>query len=253
MKGDRFEESVKVVQSMSAPGRFLEDVLRRCGLIDGYAVVQSPIGVVYAAMGERGITAVMEASSETEFEGRYRERFGRRVERRDQLSAELQNAMQRGSRAKVDLSECNPFQRAVLEATRRIRPGTVRPYAWIAREIGHPGAVRAVGTALAKNPVPLIVPCHRVVRSDGETGEYALGADDKVRILEHEGVHVPELRRRVTMHEFWSPEGDDTFCYPFCFSEPQLHGRHFRKFQTPQEAVRLGLTPCETCHPPLAA
>ena len=64
--------------------------------------------------------------------------------------------------------------------------GEVRPYGWIAAEIGRPKAVRAVGTALGHNPVPLIVPCHRVVRSDGMIGQYSLGgpqqqADDPRR------------------------------------------------------------------------
>ena len=75
----------------------------------------------------------------------------------------------------VDLSGVAPFQRDVLETARRIPFGEVRSYAWIAREIRHPQAVRAVGTALGRNPVPLLVPCHRVLRSDGGVGGYLFG------------------------------------------------------------------------------
>jgi O-6-methylguanine DNA methyltransferase len=63
--------------------------------------------------------------------------------------------------------------RALNNVSLEIPPGEVRPYSWIAREIGRPGAVRATGSALAKNPVPLLIPCHRVVRSDGRIGKYS--------------------------------------------------------------------------------
>ncbi len=79
----------------------------------------------------------------------------------------------------VDLSETTPFQRRVLEVVAGIPRGEVRPYAWVAREAGSPKASRAVGSVMANNPVPLLVPCHRVVRNDGRTGQYAFGAGKK--------------------------------------------------------------------------
>jgi len=78
------------------------------------------------------------------------------------------------------------FQRKVYTVVKRIPRGETRSYAWVAREAGRPGAARAVGTALKKNPYTIIVPCHRVVRSDGSLGNYALGADLKRRLLETE-------------------------------------------------------------------
>ena len=86
----------------------------------------------------------------------------------------------------IDLSGTPDFQRRVLEAAKRIPFGEARPYAWIAERIGHPHAVRAVGTALGRNPVPLIVPCHRVWRSDGGLGGYLFGGDLKRRLAELE-------------------------------------------------------------------
>jgi len=80
-----------------------------------------------------------------------------------------------------------PFQWAVLRVVMTIPPGETRTYAWVARQIGRPGAVRAVGTALRKNPFPVIIPCHRVIKSDGSLGKYA-GRDDgrKKALLEME-------------------------------------------------------------------
>lgn len=66
-----------------------------------------------------------------------------------------------------------PFEWQVLKVTLTIPIGETRSYAWVARQIGKPKAVRAVGQALRKNPYPLIIPCHRVVRSDGTLGGYA--------------------------------------------------------------------------------
>lgn len=86
----------------------------------------------------------------------------------------------------VELMAVPPFQRAVLEATRRVPRGQTRPYAWVAEQVGNPRAVRAVGTALARNPVPLVVPCHRVVRSDGSAGNYLFGGEAKRHLLELE-------------------------------------------------------------------
>ena len=77
--------------------------------------------------------------------------------------------------------------RRSLEAVKDIPRGEVRPYAWAAREAGSPKASRAVGSVTANNPVPLVVPCHRVVRNDGRTGQYAFGVREKVGVLEGEG------------------------------------------------------------------
>jgi methylated-DNA-[protein]-cysteine S-methyltransferase len=94
----------------------------------------------------------------------------------------------------VALERLHPFQRRVLETIRDIPRGEVRSYTWVAATIGSPAAVRAVGTALARNPIPVLIPCHRVVRADHVLGEYSGGGSEvKARILRWEG--VPVLRR----------------------------------------------------------
>jgi methylated-DNA-[protein]-cysteine S-methyltransferase len=96
----------------------------------------------------------------------------------------------------IDLSRVGgDFRRRVLETCRRIPAGEVRTYGQLARECGSPGAARAVGSAMASNPVPGLVPCHRVVRGDGTLGEYSAGGSRRKRaMLLHEGVVVEDDR-----------------------------------------------------------
>ncbi|HEX8626156.1 MAG TPA: methylated-DNA--[protein]-cysteine S-methyltransferase [Allosphingosinicella sp.] len=85
------------------------------------------------------------------------------------------------------------FERNVWQAARRIPCGEVRSYGDIAREIGAPGAAQAVGLALGRNPVPIVVPCHRVLAADGRSGGFSApgGVTTKFRILEIEGARRP--------------------------------------------------------------
>ncbi len=87
----------------------------------------------------------------------------------------------------LDWSAMRPFQRAVLETISQIPFGETRTYAWVAREIGKPRASRAVGRALGANPIPIILPCHRVIGSDGGLHGYGGGLPMKKRLLVLEG------------------------------------------------------------------
>jgi O-6-methylguanine DNA methyltransferase len=140
----------------------------------------------------------------------------------------------------VDLSGVGRFQRRVLEAAARIPFGEVRSYAWIAREVGHPRAVRAVGTALGRNPVPLIIPCHRVLRSDGAVGGYGLGGGPVKRRLLALERRTPTLEGCTTTH---------VVCRVGC-----PHGRRMRPenrvvFASVGDARAVGYRPCRSCRP----
>src|ERR687890_1952584 len=176
------------------PDELVERVL--AGGTDRLFSCGSPLGEVYVGVSEKGVRLVGRAASPEGFARRYRERFGRLLSwgtdvRTRRLAKRVPIALA-GEKVEVpaDLSGTTPFQRRVLEVVKGIPRGEVRPYAWVAREAGSPGASRAVGTVMANNPVPLIVPCHRVIRNDGSTGRYAFGAEEKVRLLEGEGVPV---------------------------------------------------------------
>jgi methylated-DNA-[protein]-cysteine S-methyltransferase len=87
----------------------------------------------------------------------------------------------------IDISDLTPFEQAALRAASRIPPGEVRSYAWVATQIGRPRAARAVGRVMARNPLPLLFPCHRVVDSTGDLHDYFYGREMKARLLEMEG------------------------------------------------------------------
>jgi methylated-DNA-[protein]-cysteine S-methyltransferase len=89
----------------------------------------------------------------------------------------------------VDISALPDFERRVLEETRAIPPGETRTYGEVARRIGAPGAARAVGRALGRNPVPIIIPCHRILGASGKSGGFSApgGASTKLRLLQLEG------------------------------------------------------------------
>jgi methylated-DNA-[protein]-cysteine S-methyltransferase len=89
----------------------------------------------------------------------------------------------RGFNVPVDLRLAHGFRRSVLEHLRRIPYGVTQSYTAVARAAGNPSAVRAAASACSHNPLPLVVPCHRVVRSDGTTGEYLGGPEAKRALL----------------------------------------------------------------------
>jgi O-6-methylguanine DNA methyltransferase len=167
-----------------------------------FTSMANELGDVYVAYGDRGVAYLDLAPSDAAFVRTVRSRFGVTASRDPHPPSDLLDGF-RGFLADfawypgpVDLSHVGLFQRRVLEQLRRIPRGEVRTYRAIAGEIGHPGATRAVGTACARNPVPLVIPCHRVVRSDGGLGGYSLrgGVTLKRRLLEREGVDVSVLR-----------------------------------------------------------
>lgn len=90
----------------------------------------------------------------------------------------------------LDLSTATLFQRQVWHTTRLIAYGETRSYKWLAEKVGQPGAARATGQALSRNPLPIIIPCHRVISSDGGLGGFSGGIQMKRRLLHLEGAAI---------------------------------------------------------------
>jgi O-6-methylguanine DNA methyltransferase len=240
-----------------APDRLLPDVLVATGIADGYVRRRGPLGDVFVAFNERGVSALDLAGDAKAFEAATARRLGRPVVPASgappALAARLDRAIAAGKpgRLPLDLGSLTPFQAAVLLKAAEIPRGEVRPYGWIAAEIGRPGAVRAVGSALARNPIPLIVPCHRVVRADGRFGDYSLGtADNKPLLLEQEGVDVGRLRKLADRRIRYV--GSDTtrvYCHPTCRHARRITERHRVEFASQPDAARAGFRPCRDCRP----
>ena len=251
---DLLERDLRELGRARAPGGFAEGVLAAVGLADSFAEVETPIGPYLLAWNDRGISAVMDASGGAErFEQWFAKEIGRPLNRVDSVPDRLREAA-RDERARhrlsFDLGELTDFERAVLIKTLEIPRGEVRTYGWVAREIGHPRAVRAVGSALRRNPVPILIPCHRVVRSDG-LGNYAGGSPERKRaILTFEGADPEwvEALARQSIH-FTGSRTTGIFCMPTCRNARRTREQNLVSFHNEREAREAGFRPCQVCRP----
>ena len=159
-----------------------------------YCTTRTPIGPLLVAVTETGLVRVSFRQSEASFVRDLRERFGADVVRSAARTAEVVHQLRAyfaGERktfdVHVDLSRLTTFHRRVLAAASAVPAGEVISYGEIARRIGRPGGSRAVGQALHRNPVPIVIPCHRVVAAGGKIGGYGGGLAIKRRLLRLEG------------------------------------------------------------------
>jgi methylated-DNA-[protein]-cysteine S-methyltransferase len=156
----------------------------------------TPLGNIWLATSQVGLAAVVWAQNELSFQEYVVKRFKRPLEKDagrlalavDELSRFLQGDLKTFT-IPIDWSLLRPFQQAVLKATFAIPYGETRRYGEIAAEIEHPGAARAVGRAEATNPMPLVIPCHRVIGADGKLRGYGAGQGlpTKAWLLKMEG------------------------------------------------------------------
>ena len=256
----RLLHGMRELRAVHAPASLLPSVLACIGLAESYWPIQSPLGPVYIAYNPTGISAVSRATSAAEFEREFEARFSRPARPAEAPPADLDRAVLRrmegedAAQVRYDLRHLSEFERAVLLKALEIPRGEVRPYGWIAREIGRPGAVRAVGSALGRNPVPLLIPCHRVVRSDGRLGDYVFGPDAKRAVLAWEGA-APELLERLARAgvRYLGNVESRAYCFPTCDGMHLETDRRFVPFHSDREAARAGYHPCQVCRPTAAA
>ncbi len=247
--------------AVAAPPSLAPATLVALGLADEYATIPTAIGDVHVAWNGHGVSAVDRATDDAAFERRFEATVGRPTRRVIEMPARLRRAIERrlaGDRRatiRLDLRGRTEFERAVLLKALEIPRGEVRPYGWIAAEIGRPRAVRAVGTALAHNPVPLVVPCHRVVRSDGLIGQYSLGGPAvKRQVLSAEGLDPDELERLARAGIRYL--GSDTtriYCLPSCHNARRIRDRHRVPFRSAAASEAAGYRACRECRPDSAA
>lgn len=158
-----------------------------------YTIAKSPLGKVLVAATERGVSAVYLGDVENKLVAELREEYPRAEISSATNSAQrwVREIVQRikGLPAQADLPldlQATAFQRRVWQELQRIPRGTTRTYSQVARALGRPNAVRAVARACATNPVSVVVPCHRVVRADGNLAGYRWGLERKRALLNQE-------------------------------------------------------------------
>jgi O-6-methylguanine DNA methyltransferase len=258
MTTDRTIESALADLAVHAPGTLRPSVLVETGLADFYGRIESPIGPLTVAWNGTGVSLVDAAGDPATFEAHHlritgRPAFLRETGVPDRLAHAIARRLDGDRRVRIDLDlrGHTPFEQDVWRKALEIPRGEVRPYGWVAAEIGRPRAVRAVGTALGHNPVPLIVPCHRVVRTDGTIGQYSLGGPaNKRTILRSEGLDPDGLERLAAAGiRYIGSDTTHVVCLPTCHHAVRITDRHRVPFRTMRAAADAGYRPCHVCRP----
>lgn len=249
---------LKRLGDVKAPSGFADRLLAHVGMADSYAPFETVLGTVYVAWNRQGVSAASRSASAADFEEWFRKDVGRQLVAADppaDLAAKIEDELEGRRRLRFDLRGLTPFEQAVLRKTREIPRGEIRPYGWVAREIGRPAAVRAVGTALANNPIPYFIPCHRVVRTDGQIGNYGGGGPEAKRaILNMEGVRVSrmeELARAGVRYQ--GVKTTKIFCFPTCHTGRHALEKNIVWLRDEASARAAGFRPCKVCRPAAVA
>ena len=161
-----------------------------------YSSFDSPLlGNVFVASTEKGVCAVDFLTTEKTFLRELKERFSREIVKDDRKNKKAVGQLKKYLKGELRRFDCKldfdgtPFQKKVWSALAKIPYGQTRSYQEIAKSIGHPKAFRAVGNANGQNSIPLIVPCHRVIESNGGLGGFGHGIEVKKRLLNLEKAH----------------------------------------------------------------
>jgi methylated-DNA-[protein]-cysteine S-methyltransferase len=220
------------------------------------AVVASPLGDLFVAESARGLLSLkFDSRDSSETIAMLRQRFD--VTEEGPLATRIGDEIERlmdGDldailRHPVDLSLVeSDFQRRALKRLRQIPPGSVVSYQALAALVGSPSSQRAIGNTVASNPVPIYVPCHRVIRSDGSIGNYGGGVERKLKLLRAEGFGV-DSARRVPARAVYGHWVSRIFCRPECSAVRRANRKNWIIFADPEQARRSGMRACKRCQP----
>jgi methylated-DNA-[protein]-cysteine S-methyltransferase len=152
-------------------------------------------------------------------------------------------------RSRIDLSLTNgEFEHAVLKALYEVPRGALLSYQGLGASVGAPRAARAVGNVMHNNPVPVYVPCHQVICSDGSIGNYGGGVETKIRLLRAEGFAIGS-KHQLAGDAVWGHRKSRIFCRPSCPAARRVDSANFMIFANHNAAAKSGMRPCKVCRP----
>lgn len=248
----------------------IDDLLRRTrNRVDGalkrirrpeaaVGIVKSPLGDLLVALSARGIVlnhyllngsdlaatiARLRLGWDAVEDSRAVEEVGREIHR--YLAGE-ENALRR----EIDLSlAASAFQQKVLRKLQEVPRGAVISYQALGAAAGAPKGARAVGNAMHNNPVPIYVPCHRVIASNGRIGGYGGGVGRKLQLLRCEGFALADADARLPDGVLWGHTGSKIYCRKNCRTFAKVESTRVLFFAHSKEARAAGLRPCKICRP----
>ena len=232
------------------PPRSIRETLRTTDFFDR-------VEDVWVAFADRSIRMISGHSLD-DLRDRYAKRYGRSLERAtvpEPLRKQVIDALHGAGVDKpaIDFTEASELERSVAEALLSIPRGEVRSYSWLAQQVGKPKAVRAVANYVARNVLPFVVPCHRVVPAGGGVGKYGYGPKMKRDLLKREGVDVDQLDALAREGiRFIGSRTTRVFCCPTCRGARRIREENRVPFHDADEAAGKGFRPCRRCQPAAA-
>lgn len=219
-------------------------------------LIASPIGSLLVAESDRGLATIhfmtMDGAEGTLEKLRKKFELVENEASIERVGAEInrffegdQTVMER----RVDLSMVeSEFQVRALTTLRKVPSGAVITYQALAAAVGNPDSQRAIGNTMATNPVPLVIPCHRVIRSDGTIGNYGGGVANKLKLLRLEGFEVGS-DMRLPSRAVMGHRRTHIFCRPSCSAAKRADSNQVLIFADAACAGHAGLRPCKLCRP----
>jgi methylated-DNA-[protein]-cysteine S-methyltransferase len=221
-------------------------------------VIRSPLGDLFVAVTKRGVAMIHylagpdDLASTTE---RLRARIDLAVDRRtvEDIAKEVRGYVAGNAaalRREIDLSLAqSPFQQKVLGKLQEVPRGALISYQALSAAAGAPRGARAVGNAMHNNPVPIYVPCHRVIASGGGLGGYGGGVQRKLQLLRAEGFDLSDGAKKIPESSVWGHKGTKIYCRAGCRSAARADPSRILFFSDGAGARRCGLRPCKICRP----
>ena len=221
-------------------------------------LVKSPLGELLVAMSARGIVLnhyMDDAGDLAAKIGKLRLEFDLVEDQRavKEVAEEVRRYLAgdpKALRQKVDLAlVAHSFQRKVLDKLQAVPRGAVVSYRALGAAVGAASSARAVGNTMHDNPVPIYVPCHRVISSDGRIGGYAGGVSRKIQLLRCEGFQLDNAKPRIPDSVVWGHKGTKIYCRGNCRTAARVDPARVFFFADSGQAKQAGMRPCKICRP----